>query len=126
MYDCKICPHFFPGIVLIVRYAIEVVESLISILAVEQGLKLAVDLDTAILAHAEEDDPVDGALDGKIEIADAEFRSAGSDSVPGHRASPRSRPGTPRLPEKCLFSFSPTRRTYRRSHGELHPWKIPL
>ena len=44
----------------------------IDVLAVEQGLELAVGLDAAILADAEEDEAVDGALDGKIQLMDGE------------------------------------------------------
>src|SRR3989442_9071948 len=43
-------------------------ETIVNVLAVEQGLKLRVGLDAAILADAQEDDAVNGPLDGEVQL----------------------------------------------------------
>ena len=42
------------------------------LLPVQQRLQLAVGFDAAIFANAEEDDSVDGALDGKVQLVNGE------------------------------------------------------
>ena len=44
----------------------------IDALAVEERLKLGVGFDATVFANAEEDEPVDGALDGKVQLVDGE------------------------------------------------------
>ena len=48
---------------------------------VEQGLQLAVKLDAPVFADAQEDDPVDGHLDGVVQVALAEGGVAQGDVV---------------------------------------------
>ena len=61
------------GVVAVVGLVVEIPEPAVDILAVEQRLQLAVGLDAAVFAHAEEDDAVDGALDGEVELVDGEL-----------------------------------------------------
>jgi len=85
---------FFPveveeaGIVAFVGTVVEGEQPLINTLAVQEGLELGVGFDAAIFGDAEEDKPVDGALDGKIELAVgeggiAEGEVAGQGVAPG-------------------------------------------
>ena len=65
----------------------EVAQSLAGILTVDQSLKLAVGLNAPVFAHAEEDDPVDGTLDGEIELALGEAGIA-KGQIAGKRVTP--------------------------------------
>ena len=76
------------GVVAFVGAVVEGEESFIDVGAVEEGLELGVGFDGAVFADAEEDEAVDGALDGEVEpavgeVGVAEGEVAGEGVAPG-------------------------------------------
>ena len=76
------------GVVSVVGLFVEIAKPPIDVLAVEERLKLGVGFDATVFANAEEDDPVDGALDGKVQLVDGECGIAHR-QVLGERFAPR-------------------------------------
>ena len=61
------------GVVSVVGLFVDIAKPPIDVLAVEERLKLGVGFDATVFANAEEDEPVDGALDGKVQLVDGEL-----------------------------------------------------
>ena len=74
-----ICEMKQAGIVFVVRPLEGFEKAGVDVRPRREGAKLLVGLDTPILAHPEEDDPVDGRLDGVINLPDGEGRVANGD-----------------------------------------------
>ena len=75
------------GVIPIVRLVVEMPKAIVNVLTVEQSLKLRVGLDTAILADAQEDDPVDGPLHGEVQFVDVQA-SIPHRQIAGQRVTP--------------------------------------
>ena len=54
------------GVVTLVGFAKELVQPAISVFAIQQRLQAPIHFNAAVLTDAQENDPVDGALDGKV------------------------------------------------------------
>ena len=62
------------GVVTLVSFAKELPHACIGMLAIQQRLEPSVDFDPPVFADAQENDAIDGALNGKIQIALRKFR----------------------------------------------------
>ena len=60
------------GVVAVVGLLVEVAQPTIDVLPVQQRLQLTIGLDSAVFCDAEEDEPVDSALDGKVQLVDSQ------------------------------------------------------
>ena len=75
------------GVVSVVGLFVEIAKPPIDVLAVEERLQLAIGFDAAVFANAQKDEPVDGALDGKVQLVDGE-RGIAQREVFGERFPP--------------------------------------
>jgi hypothetical protein len=66
----------------------ELEETLVGVLTVYEALKPAVVLYPPVLTYPQEDYPVDGVLDGEVELMDGEARVSYGE-VPGEGVTPR-------------------------------------
>ena len=75
------------GVVPVIGLFVEIAQPPVDILSVEQGLELRIGLDAAVFGDAQKDEPVDGALDAKVQIVDGEPGIAERE-VPGKGFAP--------------------------------------
>ena len=61
------------GVVAVVGLFVEIAQTAIDVLAVEERLKLGIGFDATILADAEKDEAVDGALNRKIQLMNGQL-----------------------------------------------------
>jgi hypothetical protein len=58
-----------PGVIAVVRFLEELAKPGVDVVMIRQGLELSIILDAPAFADAQEDNPIDDALDGKVGFA---------------------------------------------------------
>ena len=98
-----LCPEVEQsGVIAIIGITEKLAQAGIDITPVEQSLQLSIKLDATVFADAQEDDPVDGHLDGVIQVALAEGGVAQGD-VMRQQVAPALdlQPGRHDPPRRC-------------------------